>query len=407
MPRIVPVLAVALLLLSAPVAAALSAPPTHGPSAQPAQPASLAPTDVTPENTTNVLLLDEVGASNVTEASTDLTAELDVQQRALRSQFRNYTVQERFRKAETRDDRRAVLLDATEQVAETTSRLHEREQAARTAYVTGSISAERYLTTLGYLRERARNQQRLLDTVDRLSRPGSPVRDRTKHLESRLAPFLGPVRGHVASVVRGNAHPRPLYLAASRNGVVLSTFERAGGVFVREAVRTDRLDDEQPTEAMTTNVVENEIMAASYPWLMNETTGINTMVPRGDDAWQVALDHPHGHVATWIDASTRQVYHETQRTFLEYYPAGPTEQHLEGDLLVTINRTYAGGPLQVTLTNRTGAPLDGEVRINGEPVGRTGSDGTTWTLGRPGTYDVTVVHDSQRVRVTVTAVDTE
>jgi hypothetical protein len=408
MPRRVPALVVALLLLSAPVAAALTAPSTQGPSAaSPPDSPLRAQSDVAPQNTTNVLLLDEVGASNVTEPRATLTAELDMQQRALQSRFVEYTVEERFRKAETREDRREILLNATEQVAKTTRRLYERERTARAAYLAGSISAERYLTALGYLQARAENQQRVLDTVHRLSRPGSPIRDRTEHLGSRLAVFQGPVRGHAAAAVRSDTRPRSLYLAASENGVVLSAFERDDGVYVRETVRTDRLDDAKPSEGLTTGVVENQIMAESYPWLMNETTGINTLVPRGGDAWLVALDHPHGHVATWIDASTRQVYHETQRKFLEYYPAGPTEQTLASDLILTVNRTYAGGPLQVTLTNRTGEPLDGEVRIDGERVGTTGGDGSLWTLGRPGTFEVTVVHEDQRVRMTVTAVGDE
>lgn len=407
MPRTGPVVAVALLLLAAPVVATVSSPTASDPSATPSANSAALQENPTPQNTTNVLLLDDVAASNSTQPREHLSTELDIQHSALRSEFTAYILEERFRQLETREQRRSLLRNATRRVAATTARLLEREERARSAYVAGSMSADRYVTTLGYLNDSARDQQRILDAVDRLSRPRSPVLDRTDHLESRLATLQGPVRNHVASVARGNADPHPIYVEASENGVVLSTIDRDDGVFLREAVRTDRVNDETATDGLGASVVENRIMAESYPWLMNVTTGINTLIPRGPDAWLVALEHPHGSAVTWIDTSTRQVYRDVHRKFLEYYPAGSTEQTLAGDLIVTVNRTYAGGPLQVSLTNRTGEPLDGEVLIDGERVGSTGSDGTVWTLGPSGTYDVAVVYDDRRVVLTASAVGSE
>lgn len=409
MPRTVPALAVALLLLSAPVAAALSTPPAGGSSAAPSVDSPLLlQSQVTPENTTNVLLLDDVGASNLTRPEADLSTKLDVQRSELEREYRLNLVETRFDRLDTADARSEFLLNVTDRAAADTADLREAEATARAAYVRGSLSADEYLRTLGYLSARADHLDAVLDRVWRLAPARSEPQTRARHVQSRLVTLQGPIRSDVARVVSGEARPFEVYVAASNDGATLSRLATVGGgdiVYRHETVRLDHLDaDATAGLSLTPDGISDEFLPATYPWLVENKRSLDTIGPRGTDAYQVAITHSHGEFEAWIDDSTRQVYHERQEKLLKYYPAGPTEQTLADDLIVTVNRTYAGGPLQVSLTNRTGAPLDGEVRIDGERVGTTGSDGTLWTLGRSGTYEVMVVHEDQRVRVTVSAV---
>jgi hypothetical protein len=60
-------------------------------------------------------------------------------------------------------------------------------------------------------------------------------------------------------------------------------------------------------------------------------------------------------------------------------------------LRLRINGSYDTGPMAVRVArNATGIPLDAEVTVDGQVVGRTGDDGRLWTVQPIGETTVSV-----------------
>jgi hypothetical protein len=69
-------------------------------------------------------------------------------------------------------------------------------------------------------------------------------------------------------------------------------------------------------------------------------------------------------------------------------------------LLLSVNRTHAGGPLAVRVqSNATADPVGATIVVDGEPVGTTGSDGRLWTLAPRETFTVTASTGDRNVTV--------
>jgi hypothetical protein len=123
--------------------------------------------------------------------------------------------------------------------------------------------------------------------------------------------------------------------------------------------------------------------------------------------YSVTVKHPHGSFSAYLDGGTEKIFKEVQQKRLTGdtpLPTGPSVTNSSENLTVTVNRTYAGGPLRVELTNETGAPVSGEVRIDGELVGRTNADGLLWTLSPADRFEVTASYDFRTVNLTATPV---
>ena len=98
---------------------------------------------------------------------------------------------------------------------------------------------------------------------------------------------------------------------------------------------------------------------------------------------------------------SKQTFIETQRKYLTQSavsqnraertrPKGPGVTANESGLLLTVNRSYPGGPMYVALQdNETGDLIKGQIAINGETVGQTTFGGGLWTLSPAGSFNVT------------------
>lgn len=403
MARIVPVLLAVLLALALPAGGA-GVP--DGPDARTA--GTAAPPEPTPvqENTTRLLRLDEVRATNFTEPERDVVATLDLERDELASTFRSYRFDERLAVSDSRDERVALVRNATDDVERRTAVLRDRQRRALQEYADGSIDAAELVRTLASVDAKAGRLESRLEALRTVPVTDQDLTVRIRHLNSRLALLQGPVRDRVGTAVTGRTESFQLHVSASDDGVVLATL--LGERHVREALRVDNEDAEvggrlSPFEEF------RSLMEGLYPWMMNESNhdrfAINGMAPFGNDAMRASVTHSHGQLDVWVDSSTRQVYREDQFKVLGTFPAASTRQQFGTNFVLTVDQTYLGGPLRVGITNQTGAPLDGLVRINGTAVGTTGDDGVLWTLGPPGTFEVTAVQGGDSVTVEAQEVD--
>jgi len=93
------------------------------------------------------------------------------------------------------------------------------------------------------------------------------------------------------------------------------------------------------------------------------------------------------------------VFKEYQRFALDQYRSDSVASNTISGINVTVNRTYPGGPLQVTVTDaESGEPVDLAVTLSqGQAertaIGRTGDDGTIWAVSPRGSYTVLAVGD--------------
>jgi hypothetical protein len=182
----------------------------------------------------------------------------------------------------------------------------------------------------------------------------------------------------------GERAPVPVYAVTSQTGIVLSSV--ADSQFYREAYlgqnreevgRNRFITDESPNGVGTAIRRMTEL----YPWASaNARSGPDLEGIGNTSIYYVSLRHTHGSLDTYLDGRTESPFREYQVKSLETVPRTATTNVSQG-VKVTVNRTHATGPMQITVTdNRTGGALAANVTINGNSVGPTGPDGQLWTL---------------------------
>ncbi|MFB6070321.1 MAG: hypothetical protein ABEJ76_04795 [Halanaeroarchaeum sp.] len=388
MERAVPALLAALLVVASAGAVVGIAPP--GP------PTATTPVDGVSGNTTDVLRLETIDASTFDRATLVVTGALDAQSSAMVNAFTRYRVRTAFEAASTPAAKRVVVRNASSWVRTRTAELLETEREARNRYVSGELSARAYLATLGRLQMQATAVERTARAVADLSSRVDADVDLARILPD-LQTLQGPIREGLAAAVRGEGASDRTFVAVSTNGFVLA--QMSDGIYVRETVRYDNRD--AAIGQLGFDRAEQRFNEL-YPWASAHKDRIS-MGAVGPDVYVVEYTHTHGYIDAALDASTNQIFREVQRKRLAETPVVAAETTVQNNTTVAVSPTYAGGPLRVNVTNRTGAPMTVPVAVNETAVGTTGEDGTVWAISPAGTYNVTVETPQGPIRVAVTA----
>ncbi|MFB6104651.1 MAG: hypothetical protein ABEJ57_06150 [Halobacteriaceae archaeon] len=393
MARPVPVLALIGLLT---VATAVAGGATTGPS--PAPDATTAEF-VNRTNTSNVLRLPSTNRSGLVDPTTDLSTALSVQDRRTSWRLATYSLTEAFEAAGTDAQRLAVLQRGVDRAVRAATRLRTQQRHALIAYQNGSIDGETLLNRLAALQASAKALDQFVARIAALNQgeaipTDDTVKTRVLRVRAELAMLNTPVRRLVMTAVRGQTDAPLLYLGVGDTGITLSTVRE--GVFVHDTVRLDNFADEPGTSNASAAL---DRWAALYPSVWDDGrvdfTGLS-------GAYRAALPFEGGDLVSYLDASTLAVYSETQSKTVTDLPLGPPVTSQRDELVVTVNRTYPGGPLRVAFHTATGDPLDGVVRVNGRRVGTTGADGVLWTVGPADQFAVTVSYGDRQIAVVVT-----
>lgn len=385
MDRAVPALLAALLVVVT-TAPALAAAPT------PTQ--ARTPIDGISANTTDVLVLDTVQASNFAQADLVVTGAIDADAGDLAATFETYRVQAAYDAATTDRERRRVLENASEWLRTQTETMMAAERRARSRYAAGETSARSYLATLGRLQLRADHLETTIDRVDALrAKADAPIVVDT--LRPDLQTLQGPIRQRLAAAIRGEGASGRTFVAVSPRGVVLA--QERGGTYTRETVRLDNRD--AAVGHLGFDAAEQRF-ADLYPWASANKQRIS-MGALGPDVFVVELTHTHGTVDAALDASTNQVFREVQTKRLADTPVDVGWNVTANETTLSVSRTYAGGPLHVAVRNETGAPVQATVVVNGTAVGSTGADGSLWTISPAGPYNVSAETSDEHLRVLV------
>lgn len=362
-----------------------------------------APTTVqvyAPENTSTVLTLGEDADETraFVRPSLDLGTTLDVQKRSMDHQFSHDSFATQFEQADTRGDKRDLLIKFATEIDTQTLKLEAREKTARQGFRNGSISAAEYVQTLVLINAEAKYLQKKIEVAKEYA---NDVDDFTLSgyfgpYEKRLVSLQGPIREELASTFRGNAPAKRYYVSVADNGVILSYIEN--GIYHREILRLDHRELEG-NEQFTGSAARDRSKKL-YPWTWEEENGLEWTPNVMGLFDKFTLFHNHGAVSGNFDRSSGLVFHEFQQKYLtstaadlngrdETRPKGPGVTANESGLVLTVNRSYAGGPMYVALQdNETGEYVEGTIAIDGETVGETSTDGGLWTLSPTGSFNV-------------------
>ena len=430
--RALPIAAVAVLLLVAPVAG-VTAPGAVSPSIDSAPTADSAATvdapssadsastvnptptaDPTPPtagqttpqidtaNLTLRTLSTPVGAETRVSAYTrgpDLGSSLGFATADADAAFETASVVDRIERAEGGVERQQQILAEINRVERAEVALYSRQSNAFSAHAAGEISDRELVDELVRVAATAREYDERLDEIDALaeSTDGFSSPGRLDELQVALQVYEGPVRDRALATARGQSSPNELYVASSQGAVVLATV--VDGEYVREVFRTDRWDR---GGGDISNDAAIEMTEAAYP----ETAALREPDAFGAGSVQrITIPHEIGTLRTFVSGGTEQVFVEHQRIDLSAFPDSEPVTASGDGFNVTVERTYPGGPVAVTvLDDETGEPVPGVTvtkSVGGgdsQAIGTTDEEGVVRTLSPAETYRITVV-DEPRVVV--------
>ena len=424
--RALQIAAVAVLLLVAPVAgvaapgavpqsaepasAADSSPPadpaaTAADSSPPADPAASAG-QVTPQvdraNLTLRTLSTPTGAETRVSTSTrgpDLGSSLGFATADADAAVETAAVVDRIERAEPGVERQQQILAEINRVERAEVALNSRQTNAFRAHAAGELTDRERLDELVRVAATAREYDERLDAIDDLAEAtddfSSPAR--LDELQVALQVYEGPIRDHARAVARGQTGSSDIYVESSRGAVVLATV--VDGEYVREVFRTDRWDR---GGSDITNDIAIEATEAAYP----ETAALREPDAFGaGSVHRITIPHELGVLQTFVSGGTEQVFVEHQRIDLGAFPDSEPVSEAGDGFNVTVERTYAGGPVTVTvLDEQTGEPIPGVTVTksvgdsDSRAIGTTNDAGVVRTLSPAETYRITVV-DEPRVVV--------
>ncbi|MFC5279343.1 FUSC family protein [Halorubrum rubrum] len=305
----------------------------------------------------------------------------------------------RIESAETNAERQRRILAEINEVEQGEVSLDSRQTTAINAHASGELTDRELLDELVRIAALAREYDRRLETLSELAEgtDGFSTPDRVSTLQVQLQVYEGPVREVALETVRGDRSGTEIHVQSSRNAMVLATI--VDGHYVRESLRRDQWDrggDDLGSEAAINATVE------AYP----ETTDLREANALGAGTVQrITVDHDFGTLRTFVSGGTERVFLEHQRMALSTFPDAESVSTAEDGFNVTVNRTYPGGPVTVTvLDSTTGDPLEGITVTKSaggtpsETIGSTDEDGVVRTLSPADPYRITVV-DEPRVAV--------
>ncbi len=401
MSRVSRILLAALLVLCSPsvafgvgVPASTASPPS---AKNPVQPPGF-------NNTSSHLSLGTPTRSDTYSPSMSLSTALEMDRNELLEQKKRYTLDEQLSKVDDSSKKEQLLIKFRSNIEVQLSELKSDERSASEQFTNQEIGTRTYVQRLALLDSKGKDVERSIEYM--LSKKKDVIQFPPEEwkLRTDLIPLQSRVRDYAARSFRGNGDSRSLYVATTEDGVVLSMVH--GNQYIREAYRPDYRNVSKSSQLSISEV--SNLTVNSYPWIVKRsesgTPHSDTDVRYKKGASRTLIYYSQGLTEAYLDTGTEKIYREIQYKLLtgdNHIPYGTAIRNNSTNLELTVNRTYPGGPLRVELTDSSGEPVQGKVRIGETPVGNTGTSGTMWTVSPRGTYTVTATNSSETVNVTL------
>jgi hypothetical protein len=329
------------------------------------------------------------------QADLDVASAVSVGAARIGGRHAELTLDERLERAGPGPGQLGVVTDTLTGIEDRLDRLDDRQRQLLTAYGEDEVSTRTFLRRLGMVRVAAAQERALLDHVSERTAGSTslslPVETQTRvaRLRGTLVALPTPVVDQVVDGTTGVDDPGTVYLQAASDGLVAATVD--DGTYLRQAtLRADRSPGEPNQFTSITRAYDRA--GELYPWVFENAIGSPSLSGFGDSSvYLVEASHPQGDLRAYLDGATRNVFHETQANAPEAMPVSLTRTASGDDLRLRVNATHPTGPMWVTVTRPGGAnatAVDATVRIDGQRVGTTGSDGRLLTLQPAGSFRV-------------------
>ena len=343
---------------------------------------------------------DRIDRTGLGTASIDVAGAVGANAGEVRATYYRVSFQRSYRDAETRAERRSVVTNGTQRVGDRVDELERKERRAVERYSNGEIGQRELLRKLAVLDQNARALESTIDWLEtRADNLGMyDVENELSFHRARLRPLQGPVRSNVEAAISGQDDTR-VHVDVSSGSLVLATVEETNGdaTYLRESYDPSARTTEFDQQGGSGLSAAEERLRELYPWVTNNSTP--TAAPIGPDTarlWRFTYSHPQGNLETYLDVETNRVLLEHQYKEPDSIPT-TTDETVEGDLRLVVNRTRAGGPLGVALYDEdTDDPVDASVEVGGESVGSTGGD-RLWTVAPRGDATINATYRGETV----------
>jgi len=361
-------------------------------------------------NTSNYLVLEEPSQQSYLHSGIDVGTSVRASARQLHARHENLTFDRRFEAREQSSARLSLARDAADAVGTRLDRLDARQSRLFADYANGTVSERAFLRRLTALSVRTQAADGYLEhvraRVDSSLETRLPVGldTRISSLQTRLIVLPKPVLERVRASAAGRSEQFVVYTEGTGAGLVLATADN--GEFLRQATlqteyapdQVDRFDQSEEQRIFVAFQRGNDL----YPWVYANAINGPRFRGFGDTSvYRITADHPQGSLRTYLSGGTRNAFHEIQRQRPDTVPVTATRSGESGPLSLSVGTTSETGPMRVQLTDGSDTPVDGSVRIDGEFVGRTGSDGRLWTVRPSGRARVNATVGGNSVAVTV------
>ncbi|MBP1986391.1 DUF7096 domain-containing protein [Halolamina salifodinae] len=344
-------------------------------------------------NETRVLVVPDgaVQKSEVDRATLNLGPAAEFNGNVSAVEVETEAVVEHVRAAESDSERSRRIIQASSTVETEIITLRDRQQAAIQAYNDGDMSTEAFVVELATiaakaeaLEARIERLNQLADDIDgfSLSRPAE--------IRYELRTFGGPVRERAVDAIRGTDDSVQFFVTTGPEGYELAAVD--DGVYLREAFRgAEQSGDSTATMdgPATINVTRE-----SYPEIVRSADASVNFAGTTNIVTVTKQNHT---LTAFVDSGTEDVFKEYQRFGLSQYHSPSTDSNTISGITVSVNQTYPGGPLRIHVSDaESGEPIDLAITLSqGQSermtVGRTGEDGTLWTVSPRGSYTVLAV----------------
>lgn len=375
---------------------------TTATGAVPAESPSVAPAPAADVDTRH-LVLESESRTGFASHSLDVASAVAVQQQRTSVRLNQYAFESAFETTSSTSERRELIFEAATHIEIAISGLQDRERQLRAGYVNGSVTPTQFVRELAYIERRATHLQDYLASVEARTNqvPRLSIDTRIRRLETTLLGLSGPVRTHTGEAIRGQAAPVRVYTNAGNDGVILAMV--VDNEYTREAYRTDKRSSELDTTFDLDEAVSRS--RELYPEAFNESvsTGVRFV---GAGIYRLDVSLQSSSLIAYLDSDTRQSFFEIQSRELTTSASDQTAIAVENNLRLAVNRTYAGGPMRIAVTNNaTGEPVPARIHVAGEQL-PTNDRGILWTLGLPDRqFTVTAVGPDGNVTATVRPID--
>lgn len=403
MNRSIPALLAILLVLSL-TAVPLAAESGGGPS--PATQTRLQSTETTDSglqaipNTTNRLALDDASRTEYADPELGFGTLLAKTDDELAADHIQYSIAGHEFDDATDEQQQRMLEDTYDRLKRQSDDLESRERQAVRAHANGELSSTQLLQTFSRNYREAAVLSDALDDLEERSDRVSGFSLSVDDEQDKLEMYRTELRSELESATSGRDLDDSVSIAirTSQNGFTVSMLDES---YVREATRFDNRDTTRETQ-FDDLIDAYDYTRNLYPWAYETGTSPSFSELTTAQLYLIDIGHDQGRLKAYLDGGTGDIYREVQVVNENALPVTSTHTDRTDNLTLSINKTGAGGPSEVTVTNTpTGEPASASISVDGFEVGETDDEGTLWYVPPAESYELTAETETTGINATV------